>query len=63
MFGGEWTSILNARLREALTEHERAMREEVIPQIEADLREQARLAHYLRLGIRPPGRDHVEGTR
>lgn len=39
---------------EPFAEYERAMREEVIPKIEADLKAQGRAAHYLRLGIPDP---------
>lgn len=37
-----------------IAEYERQMREETIPKIIAAQKEQARLAHYLRLGIPPP---------
>lgn len=37
-----------------VAEYERSMREDTIPKIEADLKEQARRAHYLRLGISAP---------
>jgi hypothetical protein len=38
----------------ALAEYQRAMREEVIPAIERDLKAQRRAAHFLRLGIPDP---------
>jgi hypothetical protein len=38
-------------IKQFVAEHEQIMREEVIPQIEADQRTQARLAHFARLGI------------
>jgi hypothetical protein len=38
----------------AFAEYERAMREEVIPAIERDLKAQRRAAHFLRLGIPDP---------
>lgn len=37
----------------SLAEYERAMREEVIPKIEQDLKAQAKAAHYIRLGLKP----------
>lgn len=38
----------------ALAEYSRAMREEVIPAIERDIRAQRRAAHFARLGIPDP---------
>jgi hypothetical protein len=39
-----------------MTEHDRAMRERVIPAIERDLKAQRRAAHFARLGIPDPDR-------
>lgn len=42
---------LTKRQERAFAEYNRAMREEVIPAIERDLQEQARIAARLRLGL------------
>lgn len=59
---GEGEASKQAELNATFAEHVQHMREEVIPAIDRDLREQHRVAHFLRLGLAPVHIDIIDSV-